>query len=217
MLGALFYPKGTIENPIRFDQLYIPHIYKEIYIEAVYSSAFIGKSNMVIIDIGANIGIVTQFMRDYAKKVYAIEPSIENFEALAKNKEFNNWDNVEIFNCAIGNIDGEMMLNKYTSNRTMYSLTTDYHQGGEIVKTMTIDTFFKENNIEKVDFMKMDVEGEEQFILTSPSFLAVANKIKAMAIEFHYSGWEKLVSYLKGLGFKSQKQASNATMILFSK
>jgi FkbM family methyltransferase len=216
MLGALFYPKGTIENPIRFDELYIPHIYREVYIECVYSSVFVDK-NETVIDIGANIGIVTAFMRDYAKKVYAIEPNIDSYEALKKNKEYNKWDNVEIFDYAIGDRDGEMMLNEYAGNRTMHSLTTDYHQGGKMVKTVSLDTFFKDNNIDEADFIKLDVEGGEQFILTSPGFLAVSNKIKAMAIEFHYPGWEGLVSHLESLGFKSQRQTSSAIMVIFKK
>ena len=215
MLSALFYPKGTPESPIRFDELYIPHIYREVYIECVYSPAFINRSNMVVIDIGANIGIVTQFMRDYAKKVYAIEPNVDSFEALKQNKEYNNWDNVEIFDYAIGNIDGEMMLNEFAGNRTMHSLTTDYKQGGKMVKTVSMDTFFADNNISEVDFIKLDVEGGEQFILTSPGFLAVASKIKSMAIEFHYPGWEGLVSHLESLGFKSQRIPSSAIIVYF--
>jgi len=126
-------------------------------------------------------------------------------------------DNVEIFDYAIGNIDGEMMLNEFAGNRTMHSLTTDYKQGGKMVKTVSMDTFFKDNNIDEVDFVKLDVEGGEQFILTSPGFLAVASKIKSMAIEFHYPGWEELVKHLESLGFKSQRQTSSAIMVLFTR
>ena len=47
------------------------------------------KKDMVILDVGAQVGIVTHYMRQFAKKIYAIEPSPEHFEALKKNKEFN--------------------------------------------------------------------------------------------------------------------------------
>ena len=85
-------------------------------------------------DVGANCGIVTHYMRDYAKQIYAIEPSTEHYEALAKNKEFNKWDNVKTFKMAIGSMDGEMVLNLNTQNRTCHSLVLGSNEGGEVVK-----------------------------------------------------------------------------------
>src|SRR3972149_10061244 len=166
MLGALFYPGG-----VPFDSLFIPAIYQEIYYDGIYMDIVNvldkEKKDPVIVDVGANIGIVTQYLRDHAKKLYAIEPATEHFEALKKNKEFNNWDNVEIFNLALADKEGEMTLNLNTQNRTCHSLTNNYGQGGEMVRTIAFDTFFKENKIEKVDFCKFDVEGAEDLILRS--------------------------------------------------
>ena len=62
MLNALFYPD------VDFDTLFIPYIYKEIYMDGVYVDIFNTKSDMVVVDVGANIGIVTDYMRKYCKK-----------------------------------------------------------------------------------------------------------------------------------------------------
>jgi len=72
MLGAIYYPKGTEDKPIPFDSLYLPYIWKEIYFDGIYLDIFNTKKDMVVLDVGANIGLVTQYMRDFAKKVYAI-------------------------------------------------------------------------------------------------------------------------------------------------
>src|SRR5690349_3829157 len=122
-LKALFYPD------VNFETLYIPHIYKEIYIDKIYKDVFKNKAerSMTIVDVGANIGIVTQYMQPFAKKLYAVEPSSEHFEALAKNKEFNKWDNVELFNLAIADINGEMEFHQNMINRTMNSLMVSNH------------------------------------------------------------------------------------------
>ena len=86
-LGALFYPKEDDNgNKIPFDNLYIPYIYKEIYFDGVYIDILNGRKDMTIMDIGANIGVTVQHFQPYAKKLYAIEPSPEHFEALKKNK-----------------------------------------------------------------------------------------------------------------------------------
>lgn len=198
-LSALFYPNAP------FNSLFIPHILKEIYIDRIYDDALKNKSNLTIIDIGANIGAVTHYLIKYAKKLYAIEPSTEHFEALKKNKEFNEWDNVEIFNMAIADKDGEMTLYRNNKNRTCHSLEENHNQGGEQVKTMQMDTFFKENNIDFVDFMKLDVEGAENMILKSDGFKNVARKIKIIQIEFHSPKWQDLVAQMTRLGFTLSK------------
>lgn len=211
-LKALFYP-----GDVPFDSLFIPYIYKEIYLDGVYVDIFNMKKDMIVIDVGANIGIVTHYMRQYSKKVYAIEPSSEHFEALKKNKEFNKWNNVEIFKLGIADKDGEMTLNLNEKNRTCHSLTLDYGQGGEKVKTMAMDTFFKENKIEKVDFMKFDVEGAEDLILRSIGFKRVAPKISAIEVEFHHPNWRELVKYMIEMGYKARQYESSAIILLFTR
>jgi len=180
-------------------------------------NSFKGTDDKVILDIGANIGCTAQYFRDFAKKVYAVEPATEHFEALKKNKEFNKWDNVEIFNMAIAGCDGEMTLNKLESNRTCHSLVNNYNQGGDLVKTQTFNTFFKENGIETVDFMKFDVEGAEESILCAPGFADVAPKIKSMMVEFHYPSFPTIVDHLIGLGFKAKRYPSSAVIVLFER
>lgn len=215
MLKALFYPAGTKKKPIPFDSLFIPYIYKEIYIESLYVDITNGKTDMTIIDIGANIGVTVQYFRDFSKKVYAIEPSPEHFEALKKNKEFNGWDNVHLTNAAIADKNGEMILHQLDNNRTCNSLTNDYGDKGVKVKTLSMDTFFKENKIKKCDFMKFDVEGAEDMILRSEGFKKVASKIDAIMVEFHYPTWQELVKYMIGLGYTARRYQSSAIVVLF--
>jgi len=215
-LNALFYPGGNV----KFESLYIPYIYREIYFEGIYQNLVDNFKDMVVVDVGANIGIVTQYLRDYAKKLYAVEPSSEHFEALKKNKEFNKWDNVEVFNVAIADKDGEMDFHINTTNRTCHSLTQDIGFGytdTEKVKTMAMDSFFKENKIGEVDFMKFDVEGAEDMILRSEGFAKVAPKIKRIMVEFHHPTWPKLVQHMSTLGYTANRYESSAVVVLFSR
>jgi FkbM family methyltransferase len=217
MLGALYYPKGTKDEPIKFDSLYIPYIYKEIYFDGVYTDIFNQQKDLVVMDVGANIGVVTQYMREYAKKVYAIEPSSMHFEALKKNKEFNEWDNVEVFNLALADKDGEATINFLPSNLTCNSITNNYQRGSEKVKTLRFDSFMKENNIDSVDFVKFDVEGAEDMILRSDGFFNVHDKIKAIEVEFHYPNWGDLVEHLLKMGFSARRYECSAIVILFTR
>lgn len=217
-LGALFYPKEDDSgNTIPFDSLYIPYIYKEIYFDGVYIDILNGRKDMTILDVGANIGVTVQHFQPYSKKLYAIEPSPEHYEALKKNKEFNGWDNVETFNMALADKDGEMMLSFNPSNRTCNSITMNFGQGGTMVKTMAFDTFIEANNIEEVDFCKFDTEGAEEIILRSEGFKKVAHKIKAIEVAFHYPNWPALAQYIEILGFAARRYPCQEILILFTR
>lgn len=218
MLKALHY-----SGDVPFDQLFIPAIYHEIYYDGIYMDVVNvldkTKTDPVIVDVGANIGIVTQYLRDYAKKVYAIEPSKEHFEALKKNKEFNGWDNVEVFKCAIADKDGEMELRLNNGNRTSHSLMFPPKEGEatEMVPTKTFGTFFKENNIKHVDFMKFDVEGAEELILLSEDFKEASKIIDNILIEFHFPDFTKHVNHLIELGYQARRYPCSAIVIDFNK
>lgn len=239
-LGALFYPvQDQLGREIPFDSLFIPYIYKEIYFEGVYIDVLNQKKDMVIVDVGANIGVTVDYFRRYAKKLYAIEPSPEHFAALKKNKEFNNWDNVELFNYALADHDGEMSFAQNSGNRTMNTLmdsgqkdkhghviltdgisdrpmikARDYQEGIK-VPVKSIDQFFKEAGITHVDFMKFDPEGAEDMILRSEGFKKVAHMIDNIEVEFHFSTWGELVNYMVSLGYKARQYDSSAHIVLF--
>jgi len=217
MLKALFYPAGTEKNPIKFDSLFIPYIYKEIYLEGVYIDIFNTRKDMVVLDIGANIGVVTQYMREFAKKLVAVEPSTEHFEALKKNVEFNKWTNVVPVNAAIAEKNGEMTLNLNSANRTCHSLNMNYNMGGEKVRVMDFETLLKENKLNHVDFVKSDVEGYEDVIYRSESFIKMAPKIDAIMMEMHFPTFPKLVEHMISLGYKARRYDSSAVVILFTR
>lgn len=225
-LGALHFPR-TDQNgePINFDTLFIPYIFKEIYLEGVYLDVLNQKKDLTIVDVGANIGITVNYFKDFAKKVYAIEPSPENYAALEANKKVNEWDNVELFNYALADRNGEMEFAQAPNNRTTNALIDPkgshpvgpggWYQPSFKVPTKSIDTFFEENGIEEVDFMKFDPEGSEELILYSEGFKKVAHKIKAIECEFHHSDWQNIVKYLQSLGFQARRYDSSAIIVLF--
>lgn len=210
-LKALFYPD------VPFESLYIPFIYKEIYLDGVYVDVLNQRKDMVIMDVGANIGITVQYFREHAKKVYALEPSTEHFEALEKNCKYNHWDNVLPYKIALADKDGEMKLNLSNANHTCHSLTNDYGEGGEVVITKTFATFMKENKIDKVDFCKFDVEGAEDMILRSEGFTSICDKVKTIEVEFHHNTWPQLADFMVNLGYQARRYPCSAIVILFTR
>jgi len=217
MLKALFY-----SGDVPFDHLFIPAIYHEIYYDSIYLDIMNvldkTKEDCVIVDVGANIGITVQHFREHAKRVLAVEPSTEHFEALSKNKEFNKWDNVDLVKCAISEKDGEATLNLHKNNRTSHSLAyARGTSGSEVVKTKTLMTLFKENNIDHVDFMKFDVEGAEEAILPSKDFAEASKIIDNVMIEFHFPNFPEHVNRLIKLGYSARRYPCSAVIVDFNK
>lgn len=227
-LGGIFFPtRDQTGRGIPFDTLFIPYIYKEIYFEGVYIDILNQRKDMTIVDVGANIGITVNHFRPHAKVVYAIEPSPENFAALKQNHDFNKWDNVKLCNYALADRNGEMEFAQAPNNRTTNALIDKegshavgpggWYEKPFKVPTKTIDTFFEENKIDEVDFMKFDPEGSEEMILYSDGFRKVAPKIKSIMCEFHHADWPNIVSFLQGLGFNPRRYDSSAIIVLFTR
>jgi len=218
MLKAIFYP-----GDVPFDTLFIPSIFYEIYYDSVYLDVLNvldkEKKNPVIVDVGANIGLTVNHFLDHAAKIYAIEPATENFEALKKNKEFNHWDKVELFNTAIWVDDRGAEMRIYSKNHTSNSIVFrgEIDRDFERVPTITLNNFLKDNNIKHVDFMKFDVEGAEKEVLMSADFDEASKIIDNIMVEFHFPDFPEQVNHLIKLGYKARRYPCAATIIDFAK
>ena len=60
-------------------------------------------------------------------------------------------------------------------------------------------------------------EGAEDLILRSEGFKKVAEKIKAIEVEFHYPTWAQLVQYMTELGYQARRYESSAIIVLFTR
>lgn len=141
----------------------------------------------VLFDVGANIGNYSKLLNDqfnrHNVKIYAFEPSRGTFDTLKEN--ISLFTKVECMNLGFGNKEEDLELFKSNEGSDLASL---YDRGItdtiEIVKITTIDTFCKKNQIEKIDFLKIDIEGNEYKCLQGAKDLLSKRKIKFIQFEF---------------------------------
>lgn len=207
---------GAIED--NYIQLILQEIYGKGYKEkGIYDDLLKDRNDLTIIDVGGNIGLTSYYFSKFAKQVYTLEPSKEHFECLLKMLDFNQIKNVKPLNVALYMKDGEFELG-HNDNRTTFSLhlaTKQESLPSEIVPAITLTTLFKNEKIEHVDFMKLDVEGSEYEILGHSSFAEVAPKIDALLIEAH--SWagrhpNQLRESLKNRGFIVEQVPNDASL-----
>ena len=131
------------------------------------------KKNDVVLDLGANIGMFSCVAASKGGYVYAFEPTPSTRKLLDQNSEL--YDNFEVVECAVCDEDGEAVfaindLSKENEDTGENTLLCERVDGRDDfcqikVKTIKIDTFVKENNIRRIDFIKADIEGAERYML----------------------------------------------------
>ena len=128
------------------------------------------KVGDTVVDLGANIGYFTLILAKLvgpAGHVFAFEPDPRNLVLLKKNVEYNNYKNVTIIPKAVSNVNDKCTLyvgQKSFGQNTIYKPEKRKNQKFLVIESETIrlDDFFKMNNLlDKISFMKMDIEGAE--------------------------------------------------------
>lgn len=112
------------------------------------------------IDVGAYVGYYTLFAAHRCRMVVAFEPDPRNFLILTANLKMNGLDNVYICNAAASSEIGyaKLRLGKSSAESSLTSYLKDY-AGTIDVKTMTIDDVVASLGLERVNILKVDVEG----------------------------------------------------------
>lgn len=141
-----------------------------------------------IIDLGSNIGLsVIYFKTIYPNCVIeAYEADPATFKILRENVQSYEYKKTEVNNLAVTNKNGE--VNFYTSKEGAGSplMSTDPARISHHRRLQVTSVQLSGRIREKIDFLKMDIEGSEMQVLTDLDNLKQINKILQMNIEYHH-------------------------------
>jgi FkbM family methyltransferase len=162
---------GSKEYLIEGDADYLGSIKEHFEPETIAVFKSFCQNNFQILDLGANIGLTAIGLADICThgKVAAIEPVTPTFAMLKKNLLHSNMDNVKAYNFAVGNKEGTAIM-EASDSFLAGAFIADVHQSqaqelSEKVLVKRLDDTFDLFNMDRVDFMKIDVEGYELFAL----------------------------------------------------
>ncbi|MDQ3534598.1 MAG: FkbM family methyltransferase [Bacteroidota bacterium] len=154
-------------------------LYDPIFKHEIYGFRTDSKTPLII-DCGSNIGLGIIYWKSIYPNasVIAFEPSKKVFEALEKNIKEHDLQNVTAINAALSNFEGTQ---EFTYNEDVSgSLFLEKDLGNTYnVKTVLLEKYLEE----KVDFLKVDIEGEEINIF--PQIVKNLNNIENLFIEYH--------------------------------
>jgi FkbM family methyltransferase len=120
-----------------------------------------GQSGNLFIDLGANVGGYTVRLGKKFRNVIAVEPNPNAARLLRAHLDLNHLHNVNLVEKAIWSSIGEATLWIPSSNKTTRSSLVQRFEGGASlgVRTVTLDSLTE--GYERVDLIKVDVEGAE--------------------------------------------------------
>ena len=170
------------------------------------------KHGDIVLDIGAFIGLSSMiFSKKVGEegKVYAIEPVMHN--VIRKNIEENNINNVYVIPKAIGNEVGktEIEISDYGGDAsiTRREYTKDYYKKKKIIELTTLDFLVKELELERIDFIKIDIEGAEELAIRGADNIIKQFRPKWSISSYHIDfnnepQHNKLVNLMLDYGYK---------------
>ena len=160
-----------------------------------------------IIDIGAHKGeTIDLFLKNFKiEKIFAFEPNIKLYDYLNIKKGYDK-QKIKLFNCGVGlneeNLDLNIMIDSSSSTFKPINIDSDYYkkknriitflsnkknlfENKQKISIVSLSKIFHENEINKIDILKIDTEGFEFNILKGIND-ADYKKIKFIYFEHHY-------------------------------
>lgn len=159
----------------------------------------------IAVDVGANIGHMTLLMAARADAVVAIEPHPDTYRDLVFNIQTNYHDEScrpKVIQAAASDQSGVTVLKLpegFDRNCGLASVAPVGDESGELqVSSVTLDDIFVD---QRVDVLKIDVEGHELGVLRGAEKLLARRLIRDCVFECHESYPNPVTNYFESFSY----------------
>ena len=174
-----------------------------------YISRLKDKQPGIAFDIGANYGAYPDMLAAKFDTVYAFEPHPNNIKRLHENIK---CPNVKIIPQAISNRteSGQLFTSRTNpGGHTISQVVADLKKWGHdprvclYLEFVSIDDFVSDNNITDLEFLKVDIEGAEEFVFEGAINTLKNNKLDIVLETHQVVDCDKLHRFFLDLGYTS--------------
>lgn len=155
------------------------------------------QPGMVVFDVGANIGELSLLFSRFVGpqgQVHAFEASRDTFARLERVIETANRKNLYLNHVALSDRTGTAQLRVYDTEHAGWTTLADrplenygIHVRPERIEDVpmtTIDAYCEAHGIERIDLVKIDVEGAEQQVIAGAERMMAEDRIGCLVFEF---------------------------------
>ncbi|MGZ3863606.1 MAG: FkbM family methyltransferase [Bacteroidia bacterium] len=158
-----------------------PYEYEEIFL----------KEGDVVIDAGANIGMFSALASHKGANVFSFEPVPQNQKLLELTKSLSK--NITVCPFALSDKSGKMSLSMEEEGNIGSFMESKNSKNTFEVDCITLDEFAEKNKLEKISFIKADIEGAERKMLAGATEVLKNFAPKLAICTYHYPEDPKLL------------------------
>jgi|LakMenEpi03Aug12_release.lakeMendotaPanAssembly.Ray.scaffolds.fasta_scaffold375228_2 FkbM family methyltransferase len=170
------------------------------------------NNNSVVIDLGGYYGLwideILKKNNPYIPNIILVEPVPDFYNHLVT--KYENYKKIKVMNVGVSTDKNETTKSLYVSNDcSSTNFNTNVNSVIQI-KTLPIDKILSDNNINQVDLLQINIEGDEYALMEYMIESKIINKFKNIQIQFHLgieNDIERRVNIQKNLiynGFKNK-------------
>jgi FkbM family methyltransferase len=162
------------------------YTFRDVFLQD--SMRFVGDRDLdpsCIVDCGAHIGCASLFfaLRYPRSRIVAIEPDKQNFDLLSTN--VHRFKNVVPVNAAVWDRATSVRIANPGSNPTGLYVKESTEADDRCLHGQTISEIMEIGGMDHIDILKLDVEGAELRLFSSPDCHQWLSKVSVLIVELH--------------------------------
>lgn len=141
----------------------------------------------IVLDLGSNSGVFSALAASRGCLSYAFEPTLEMRNVIEEHSKMNGGK-INVIPMAVSDKDGEVTFNIAEDDDGSNTISTRLGKVKEqrTVKCISIDSFVKQQKLQRVDFIKADIEGAERKMIEGAKKTLMMYAPKLAICTYHY-------------------------------
>jgi FkbM family methyltransferase len=184
--------------------------------EYEHVKGFTSRPGDVVIDAGANVGFFSlkrAVSVGPAGRVYSFEPNPTAYEHLVRNVDGNRLRQVRCFCKALSDVEGTVGFSATVRGSSCGRIVHD--SDAVSVQATTLDLLVEREGLDRIDLLKMDVEGHEPDVVRGGlgRALSITRRVVMESHRTRAAVWE----LLEPLGFRKELDDPDSTIVYFAR
>ena len=143
----------------------------------------------VVFDVGTNIGTVANWFSKRTKHVHGFEPHPDNLRMTQDQILLRQTKNITVSQLALGSEPGTLQLHvkSFHGHHSLGNTSTSPTVEKIDVEVDTVDRYCSGKGIDRIDFLKIDVEGFEEDVLKGATTMLGNHNIGLVLFELRHN------------------------------